>query len=119
MQEAIMDHRKTSKLKIVGLTILIFLMGCSTPTAQPTPLTSPAHPILIDTDMAPDDWMAILYLLQRSDVTVKAITVTGAGETHCDPGIRHAMGLVALAGYDDVPITCEEYLRPCNGGAGK
>ena len=37
-------------------------------------------PVIIDTDMAIDDWMAILYLLQRSDVSVKAITVTGTGE---------------------------------------
>ena len=29
--------------------------------------------------MAADDWMAILYLLQRPDVDVRAITVTGAG----------------------------------------
>ena len=36
-------------------------------------------PVIIDTDMAIDDWMAILYLLQRSDISVKAITVTGTG----------------------------------------
>jgi len=56
--------------------------------------------------MAPDDWMAILYLLQRPDVSVMAITVTGAGETHCEPGVRHALGLVALAGGGDIPVAC-------------
>ena len=30
--------------------------------------------------MAIDDWLAILYLLQRPDVDIRAITVTGAGE---------------------------------------
>lgn len=62
--------------------------------------------IVIDTDMAPDDWMAILYLLQRPDVHVEAITVTGTGEAHCEPGIRHALGLIALAGGDDIPVAC-------------
>jgi inosine-uridine nucleoside N-ribohydrolase len=56
--------------------------------------------------MAADDWMAILYLLQRPDMTIRAITVTGAGETHCAPGIRHALGLVALSGYDKILIAC-------------
>jgi inosine-uridine nucleoside N-ribohydrolase len=56
--------------------------------------------------MAADDWMAILYLLQRQDVKVMAITVTGAGETHCDQGVQHALGLVALSGYDPIPVAC-------------
>ena len=54
-----------------------------TPTAQPAlqpgnpPVLAPnAQPVIIDTDMAPDDWLAILYLLQRSDVDVKAITIS-------------------------------------------
>ena len=65
-----------------------------------------AMPVIIDTDMAGDDWMAILYLLQRPDVNVIAITVTGTGEAHCSPGIRHALDLVMLAGHPDIPVTC-------------
>jgi pyrimidine-specific ribonucleoside hydrolase len=62
--------------------------------------------MLIDTDMAADDWMAILYLLQRPDVDVRAITVTGAGEAHCEPGVRNALDLVALAGRPEIPVSC-------------
>jgi inosine-uridine nucleoside N-ribohydrolase len=65
-----------------------------------------AQPFIVDTDMAPDDWLAILCLLGRPEVEVKAITVTGAGEAHCAPGVRHALGLVALAGRPDIPVTC-------------
>jgi len=64
--------------------------------------------------MAADDWMAILYLLQRPDVTVKAITVTGAGEVHCAPGVRHALGLAALSGQDEIPAACGRE-RPLRG----
>ncbi len=77
------------------------------PGAAPAPdLAAGAQPTLIDTDMAADDWMAILYLLNRPDVDVRAITVTGAGEAHCGPGVQNALNLAALAGQPDIPVAC-------------
>ena len=76
------------------------------PTSTPSPVPAGTKPIVIDTDMAIDDWMAILYLLQRSDVAVQVITVTGTGEAHCNPGTRNASGLLALAGNADIPVAC-------------
>ena len=73
---------------------------------SPPKLLAGARPTLIDTDMAIDDWMAILYLLQRPDVDVRAITVTGAGEAYCEPGVQNALDLAALAGRPDIPVTC-------------
>ena len=61
-------------------------------------------PIVIDTDMAVDDWMAIAYLLQRSDVDVRAITVTADTEATCRAAVRNAMNLAALAGKPGVPV---------------
>lgn len=81
----------------------------SFPTLEPgiaSTLKEGAIPVIIDTDMAGDDWMAILYLLQRPDVNVFAITVTGTGEAHCGPGVRHALDLLMLAGRPDVPVAC-------------
>jgi pyrimidine-specific ribonucleoside hydrolase len=77
------------------------------PALQPiTPraVSDDAQPLVIDTDMAADDWLAILYLLGRSDVDVLAITVTGAGEAHCAAGTRNALNLAALAGRRDIPV---------------
>jgi pyrimidine-specific ribonucleoside hydrolase len=71
------------------------------PPADNTPT-----PIIIDTDMAPDDWMAILYLLQTSIVELKAITVVATGEAHARPGTRNAIGLLALNGNNGVPVAC-------------
>lgn len=65
-----------------------------------------AQPLIIDSDMAPDDWMAILYLLQQSEVEVKAITVAGTGEAHCAPGVQNARNLAALAGRGAIPVAC-------------
>ena len=62
--------------------------------------------IVIDTDMAPDDWMAILFLLARPEIDVRAITVTGTGEAHCGPGVTNARKLTALAGQTSIPVAC-------------
>ena len=67
---------------------------------------APPMPVIFDTDMAADDWLALLYLLHRPEVKLVAITVTGAGESHCAPGIAHAASLVALAGHAPIPIAC-------------
>lgn len=75
------------------------------PMTPPT-LDSNPLPIIIDTDMAIDDWLAIVYLLSRPDVEVKAITVTGAGEAHCPAGTRNALNLLYLAGWPEVPVAC-------------
>ncbi|MEO8287419.1 MAG: nucleoside hydrolase [Chloroflexota bacterium] len=77
----------------------------STPSATRMP-SAGAHPVVIDTDMALDDMVAILYLLRRDDVRVEAITVVGTGEVHCAAGVRNARGLLALSGYPQVPVAC-------------
>ncbi|HEX7567723.1 MAG TPA: nucleoside hydrolase, partial [Anaerolineaceae bacterium] len=104
--------------KGAAIVCLIVLVACSLDTiprlAEPTPTSAIYHTqpstglmtVIIDTDMARDDWMAILYLLNRPDVDVKAITVTGTGEAHCVPGVRNALRLVALAGYHPIPVAC-------------
>ncbi|MBI9045678.1 MAG: nucleoside hydrolase [Anaerolineaceae bacterium] len=90
---------------------LIMLAGCQQVEEEkfiqiiPTEAIHP-RPVIIDTDMAADDWMAILMVLQRTDLEVQAITVTGAGEAHCDPGVENALGLVALADHKPIPVAC-------------
>ena len=56
--------------------------------------------------MAADDWLAILYILNRPDVEVLAVTVTGTGEAHCEPGVRNALAIVALAGQPNIAVAC-------------
>ncbi|MFN8374180.1 MAG: nucleoside hydrolase [Anaerolineae bacterium] len=90
-------------LKRFVLLLVILLFSVSVSLAQ---TDMPRRPFIIDTDMAGDDWMGILYLLQRTDIEVLAITVTGTGEAHCDPGVQNAMNLLLLAGYPDVPVAC-------------
>lgn len=103
---------KTRALVILSSVMLALLFGCvrtATPSFEPiTPhaVAADAQPVVIDTDMAADDWLAILYLLGRPDVDVKAIAVTGAGEAHCSAGTQNALDLVALAGRPQIPVAC-------------
>jgi len=50
--------------------------------------------------------MALLYLLQRDDVAIDAVTIAGTGEAHCDPGVANAKALLALGGSPDTPVAC-------------
>ena len=75
-------------------------------------VTTPTRPeesdeyVVIDSDMGGNSVMAILYLLQAEGVDVKAITLAGDGEAHCQPGMRTALGLLALTGDNDIPVAC-------------
>ncbi len=94
-----------------GLILFVLLGRVRTAAPSLEPITphavaAAAQPVVIDTDMAADDWLAILYLLGRSDVDVQAITITGAGEAHCSAGTRNALNLVALAGRPEIPVAC-------------
>lgn len=60
-------------------------------------------PILIDTDMAIDDWLAILFLLRNPLAEVRAITVAATGEAHARPGEANARRLLSAAGYKPIP----------------
>lgn len=64
------------------------------------------RPVIIDTDMVTDDWMAILLILKNPDFDVQAITVTGTGFAYCDSGTRIALDLLALAEAGDIPVSC-------------
>ncbi len=63
-----------------------------------------ARPVILDTGLSPDSYVAVLLLLQRGDADVRAITLAGTGESHPGPGVQNARGLAALAGRPELPI---------------
>ena len=65
-----------------------------------------AGPVIYDTDMAIDDWLALLYLLAEPSTEVVAVTISASGETLCQPGLDNARNLLALAGKSGVPVAC-------------
>ncbi|MCC6904906.1 MAG: nucleoside hydrolase, partial [Anaerolineae bacterium] len=111
--------RRLLALAMTGL----LLAGCATPAGQIGTAPRPSAdepgiertPVIIDTDMSADDWVAILYLLSHPAAEVRAITVSGTGVAHCNGGVRNALGLVVLAGQPDIPVSCGPE-TPTDGG---
>lgn len=83
------------------------LLFCLLATAFTLPAAAQSpRSIIIDTDMAADDWMAILTILKNPNFSVEAITVTGTGFATCEAGTHIALGLLAMEGVSDVPVSC-------------
>jgi inosine-uridine nucleoside N-ribohydrolase len=93
--------------KIIFLTLL--LTACGSKSIAPDPnliKTQTPKPVILDVDMAHEDMFSALFLLSHPNVDLKAITVSGTGEAHCEPGVANALGLVALSGHEDIPVAC-------------
>ena len=90
--------------------LALLLAGCGTPNIAPDPnlieLQILPKPVILDVDMAHEDMFSALFLLSHPNVDLRAITVSGTGEAHCEPGVRNALGLVALSGHKDIPVAC-------------
>ena len=61
-------------------------------------------PVLIDTDVDIDDWMAILYLSMNPNVDLRGLTITGVGACHLTPGTQNALNLLELTGKPTIPV---------------
>ena len=98
---------------LVGLAVV---SACS-PLATPSSITSPAasgttdaagdtRPILIDTDVAPDDLVAIAFLLASPRVEIEAITVSGTGDAHCATGVDIVLRLLERLDAPTIDVAC-------------
>lgn len=80
------------------------------------PLCAFAHPqpVIIDTDVGIDDVIAMLYLLNRDDVEIKAITIASTGNAHCLPALKNTISILRLMQRDQIPVQCGR-LQPLSG----
>jgi inosine-uridine nucleoside N-ribohydrolase len=102
---------KSIRQLLLALVFVYFLLiaGCVNQNLIPDPsLIQPQapKPVIFDTDMAHEDMFAALFLLSHPNVNLEAITVSGTGESHCGPGVSHALGLVTLSGHKAIPVAC-------------
>ena len=70
------------------------------------PFANDVLPVVVDTDLAADDIVALTYLLSNPAVDILAVTVAGTGEVTCPRGAEVANGLLSTLGHDDVPVAC-------------
>lgn len=108
--------RRRPGVTAAGMTmVLAVTAGCgpgdtpgrdSPEHAPPAVASGPARPVVVDTDLASDDLVALALLLASPQVQVRAVTVSGTGEVRCPRGAEVARSFLAAAGEPDVPVAC-------------
>jgi pyrimidine-specific ribonucleoside hydrolase len=73
---------------------------------EPTPAAGDRPRIVIDTDVAPDDLIALASMLRDPSVEILAITVSGTGEAQCGPGVRVVRSVVTALLDAPIPVAC-------------
>lgn len=95
--------RKLSQLMIgllVGLGVTVSWAAGIEAKANPVPL-------IVDTDMGPDDWLALAFVIQNPDFELRGITIAGNGLTPCPYAANNAKYLLAMSPrYQNVPVSC-------------
>ena len=61
-------------------------------------------PLILDTDMSPDSWIAMLFAALHPDADLLAVSVSGTGEAHGPRGAHNARRLLSLAGKAGVRV---------------
>lgn len=77
--------------------------------------TALSQPVWIDTDLAHDDWLALTYLVQQPQISIKAITVAGDGVNDCAHGLPQLKYFLQKMHRTDIPIACGAK-KPLEGG---
>jgi inosine-uridine nucleoside N-ribohydrolase len=93
------EWQRLERMRALLVVLLVLLAGCGGAAAGRTP-------VVVDTDLSTDDVIALMYVLNRPDLDVRAVAVSGTGLARCPLGARHARELLALAGRPDVPVGC-------------
>jgi hypothetical protein len=78
----------------------------------PAPPTTPdATPVLVDSDLAPDDLAAIAFLVRHPGIRVVGITVPTTGMVTCRGGLQLLADLFAAIDSAAVPVACGDAPR--------
>ena len=92
---------------VLGLLVVGACAGDpAAPTARSTDSAADRLSVLIDTDVAPDDLVAIAFLLASPRVDIRAITVSGTGEAHCGAGVDVVLRLLERLDAPPVDVAC-------------
>lgn len=89
-------------LMLIGL-LTNGLLASSSTFAQP----SQPVPLIVDTDMGTDDWIAIAYLAQNQNVDLLGVTVVGNGLASCAYAVQNARQILSMSVKNaNKPVGC-------------
>lgn len=68
---------------------------------------SQAKPLIVDTDMGTDDWLALAYIAQNRNIDLLGVTIVGNGLGSCDRAPDNARHILSMSGRNaNKPIGC-------------
>ena len=59
-----------------------------------------------DTDLDWDDQIALLYLLNQTQIQIKAISIEKRGKNACQLALSQAQDLLKLSHQENIPLVC-------------
>lgn len=75
-------------------------------SAEISAKTTAKTKVIFDTDMAIDDWSALLLLAKSPNIELLSVVANGAGETRCEPAMRNIPALLDLTQAGHVEVAC-------------
>lgn len=111
-----MSRRTRLAVAVLGLALAATATGCAAAydddgdamaagPMTPAPVKRDPVPVVVDTDLAPDDLAALTYLMRHPDVEVVAVTVPRTGMVWCPTGLELLADLFAATG-SSAPVAC-------------
>ena len=118
---------RSPAVRLGSTLVALVLAGCSAVAPSVAPSTRPAASgpaetgaavtpgasaasipriLLVDTDVAADDLVALAFLASSPQVQLAGITVSGTGEAHCAGGVDVVLRLLDRLDAPDIPVAC-------------
>ena len=95
-------------MKLIPLLIIVFavlLFGLSHPSSSVWAGENKV-PVILDTDMGTDDWLAFAFIAKNPKFELLGISVVGNGLSPCPQAANNASYLLSLSGKANVPVAC-------------
>lgn len=82
---------------ITVVTLWALMIACIGTTVDSRAQTRHPIPLIVDTDMGTDDWIALAYIAQNQDVDLRGVTIVGSGLASCTYAVRNARHILSMS----------------------
>jgi len=91
------EYDMTTRFATYVALLLSMTIGAANAQDRPNANLSNGKPLIIDTDMGTDDWLAISYIAQNQKIDLLGITIVGNGLASCEYAGRNAQHLLSMS----------------------